>query len=665
MADDTTEGQLPVIGEHEAPRAEPDDPNEKERQDDIQTVKWVESLFTEAKKSRNRVDSDWLEHWKFYKGKQWKERRPSYRHSEVLNFISSEVQTVFSLLLDTKPNIETLPEDPSDFEFSEILTQVLRSNWERRHMAHALGESAIDSIVLGTGIGHVPWDKELDEGIGDYKLESQDPFYFYVDPNCRGNINDKEHCQYVFTAVPTHVSRVKSKYPEKAKEIKSDIGSLTQTGASRDELDEVRTTSPIDKGMVFQESDVPDDEQPNRVLVLTLYIRPDDVEEIAEDSTQNAEGNERAKIATRKKYPKGRKIVIANRHILEDTELEDKDQLFPFATFPSQLNPRTIWGTGDVDILKNPQVIINKLVSYVLDVLILMGNPIWIVDDEAGVDDDELINQPGLIVTKNKGGEVRREAGTGLQPYVLNTLDMFVNNIWEKLRTSSEVSQGVAPSSGSSGFAIEQLQQAAQTRIRSKARNLDFFMSQIGALQINHILDKYAVPKVVRITNNQNASNYFKVAVSEEPVLEEQEVEVQQGLDEFGGPVMGTEIQQVDTGQTQLTASAQEIGVDPETKQPIMGDVKSFPIKGRFDLRINTGTQLPISKANKANTARQLFLDGIYDPEDYLNDIEVPNKEKVLEKLNQRQAQQAELAAQQQAAGLPPGGPPGGGKPPI
>jgi hypothetical protein len=160
-------------------------------------------------------------------------------------------------------------------------------------------------------------------------------------------------------------------------------------------------------------------------------------------------------------------------------------------------------------------MIVNKLISYVLDVLTIMGNPIWVVDTTSGIDTDNLTNQPGLVVEKNPGSEVTREEGVQLQPYVMQTLQFMVENVLNKLGSTTDVSRGAAPAGDTSGYAIAQLQEAAQTKIRGKGRNVEIFLKEAGSLMVDRILQFYQLPRVERITNNTNAVEYFKFHITE------------------------------------------------------------------------------------------------------------------------------------------------------
>lgn len=71
-----------------------------------------------------------------------------------------------------------------------------------------------------------------------------------------------------------------------------------------------------------------------------------------------------------------------------------------------------------------------------------------------------------------------------------------------------------------------------------------------------------------------------------------------------------------------------------------------------FDLAVNTGTALPFAKDKKQTNALALFDRGIIDDEEVLSQLDYPNKEKVLLRVNQKKAEMAQMQAQ----GNPPGG---------
>ena len=83
-----------ILAEHQGAPKDDIAPGYNPSQEELEAVKLVEKLFTAAKRARSQYDQKWSEHYKLYRGKHWLQKRPSYRHSEVLNYIFSEVQTV-------------------------------------------------------------------------------------------------------------------------------------------------------------------------------------------------------------------------------------------------------------------------------------------------------------------------------------------------------------------------------------------------------------------------------------------------------------------------------------------------------------------------------------------------------------------------------------------
>jgi hypothetical protein len=348
--------------------------------------------------------------------------------------------------------------------------------------------------------------------------------------------------------------------------------------------------------------------QKDLCLVITCYMYDDDFDEEKKSET-GEDGETREYFEQRKKYPKGRKVVMANKVLLENGPNDYDHGKFPYQRWQNYVLPREFWGISEVEQLESPQRIFNKLVSFALDVLTLMGNPIWIVSTDSDIDTELLFNRPGLIVEKAPGSEVRREEGTQLQPYVIQLIDRMVQ--WfNDVGGTQDVSRGATPGSVTAASAISSLQEAALTRVRQKSRNLDTYLQCLGQQYAGLVMQYYSAPRVFRLTNDQGASQYFKASFSTAPDQE--------------------------TGADVTTMAVQKYG---ETG---WGDPEQYQLRGELDVVVSTGSTLPLLKAQKEDRLFKLFQLGIIDDVEVLKGLQYPNAETVLE----RKAQAAQAAAQ-------------------
>ncbi len=86
--------------EHEGPvlpetdKTESYSPNAEEEK----TIKMVNKYFHRAKKERSKIDKDWVDYYKIFRGVQWKERKPAYRSTEVMNLVFRHIQSVIPIM---------------------------------------------------------------------------------------------------------------------------------------------------------------------------------------------------------------------------------------------------------------------------------------------------------------------------------------------------------------------------------------------------------------------------------------------------------------------------------------------------------------------------------------------------------------------------------------
>lgn len=600
-----------MLSEH-AKLGDPTKVDDDQSPEDRQCVAKVLKEFEKLKKHRSKYDYNWLHYYKMWRGDQWDGiKMPKHRQRECINMIWQTVQANMPLQTDARPRIQFIAEEPSDIEFANVLNEVMEADWERGNWLVPLSEIILDGYIYGTGYGSLVYDAEADFGMGSAQFESEDPFYLYPDNEAR-EINDNRSKIFI-KAEPVDTDSLKREYPEFEDKIKSDIDSDIQS--SKTSLnDYTARTSNSDRDMPDVSFLTGKQKTTPRTMLITAWMKPDETEEVeSEEADENGEIS--TKIIIKKMYPFGRVIKIANGLKLFEGTLTESGR-FPFMKYVNYMLPREFFGVSEVEQLESPQRVFNKILNAAIEIMNLMGNPIWVISTDSGIDPNKLINRTGLVVEKEPGSEVRREHGVELNSTIFPLLDRL-ESWFDKIGGNQEVSRGQAPASVTASSAIEQLMDAARTRIKQKQRNLDAMVRDMGRQYVDIVLENYTQSRVFRVTNDQSGTKYFKFRVDKVLV----------------------------DGKTQLVGKIRNFIQNDGESIAMSDEEQEFFISGRFDVKVNTGTSLPFAVADKENKSFSLFDRGIIDEEEVLNNIEYPNKEKVIQKLMERKA-----AMQQQKA---------------
>lgn len=621
---------LGMIDEHQARTPDGGTASEAEYQptaEERKAIKLAERLFEKAKRHRAQYDSKWLDYYRMFRGHQWKDQRPSYRHAEVVNLIFRTIQSLVPLQVDSRPKFEFLPQEPEDREIAEIINEVAEADWVRHNWNAELYEIILDSNLYGTGISEMCWNKKADFGKGKMEFKSGDPFYFFPDPAAR---DTNKECEFAVYAEPVDVRKIKRDYPDKKDFIKPDIIDIMK--GSKTDMKEMKFRSPVDNKVIVESSNHLEIVNKDDALKITVWIGPeylwDEFEEHENILRDPDTGEESAEYIQVAKWPTGRKIVICNGVLLEDTANPYDDGEIPYDRLVNYVLPREFWGMSEVEQLEGPQKTFNKLVSFALDVLTLMGNPIWVNPLGSDVDSDNLVNRPGLVIEPATREEAPyRVEGVQLQPYVMTMIDKM-GEWFDSLGGSNDITRGVQPTGVTAAKAISTLQEAAHTRIRQKARNLDCFLQNVGQKYLSRVFQYYTAPEIVRLTGQDGAYKYFRM-----------HVEKYDKTDEMGQP----------TGET-----GTRISVQPYTDAGLLDPTgaKVYEMRGKLDVRVATGSNLPFAKDEKEQKLLAFFDRGLIDAEEVLKNSEYNNWEAVLQRMEEK-AQAAAAAEAQAQTGQP------------
>lgn len=603
-----------------------DDLNVPEPSDDEQkAIKLVNYLFDKSKRHRGKFDSKWLDYYQMFRGDQWKNRRPSYRHAEVINFIAMHILSVVPQMLDSRPRSSFTPSDPTDLEFSEILNDLYEADAQKGSWLMKHAETLFDGHFFGTGYGSLRYDPDLDYGLGRIVHDSEDPFEIYPDPEAR-DVNDERNSHYIIQAEPRDVDKIKTQYANHplVGAIKPDLADFTKRGERQISTIRPQFQRQTDKKLPAESFGNDERFLSDKVMVFTLHVKPSDVVEEAEEMT-GPDGKVTVRHITKKKFPKGRRLVMINSRIFEDGPLQSDDLKFPFIRYTNYIDPRQFFGISEIEPLESPQRIFNKLISFTLDVLTLTGNPVWLIPTSSGVKPGSFHNAPGMQIPYDGAQPPTRAEGSQLQPYVMQMIDRMAQ-YFNDVSGSQDVTRGMNPSGVTAAAAIENLQDAAQTRTKQKMRNLDDYLTQFGQQWVQLVLQHYDVPRVYRLTNKQGMDKWFRF-------------HVEHVKDPMSGQTMID-----DKGDPQRVAVIKNFNKDPDSGRMLEdNEEKRHLIRGAFDVKVDTQTGLPFVKGERDQKLLSLFDRQIVDREEVLKGMEYPNREAVLERMKE----QDEMMAQQ------------------
>lgn len=579
------------------------------RDDDVEkSLKLAQELMSQGKAARAEIDKDWKKRQDYYEGKQWQSEKFAslYKSKPVMNIIRQSIQSQLPILTDNRPGFSILPREPGDFDFASMLAELVDNWWDNNSMDQVMVEALMDSMILDAAILKTTWDPSKEDGVGDINVEVVNPFDIYVP---YGATDFNKNCPWVIHRTWKPVADLKEQFPEFADEIKDD--SKAQSVDKQMSTDtEIKLVSPTDQysppgmgGMSTQ------DDQRKTAEVWEIWMTDGTIE-----NTIDNDGKE----VTKKKYPKGCILtVLPNQKIrLQKVPNPYSHGKWPFTRIVDTILPRQLWGEGEAKVLMQIQRMLNKSLAHVFDNLNLMANPVWLVEDDSGITPEMITNQISSVLLCRPGSNSMNKVKRDFAPSMPPSMDAVLNLIFRMSEMSSgigEVSQGRKPPGVNAAAAIESLQEAANTRIRLKERNLQGSLQQLGTQIVALMLQYYKEPRVARITGKDNQwPQYFEFFIEE--------------------PEEGKYVFNKKNYARQMNTDTNRPVYVPElayTQTPVT--------KGMMDVKVMSGTSMPWAKTSRANIAFRLFDSKAIDAQELLKALEWPNADKISEKMKQEQ----------------------------
>jgi hypothetical protein len=286
------------------------------------------------------------------------------------------------------------------------------------------------------------------------------------------------------------------------------------------------------------------------------------------------------------KYENNLRLVIKiGNVIVYDGDPPVNDGLVPLVPYYCYKDEKSIWGVGEVKNILPAQKSFNEMDNAEYESLHLTSNPGWVMDADAGVDPSSITNKRGKVYVINKNARFNRlEPGT-TSPQLSQRKESD-QQFMQIITGLNEASQGRQPGGITAAAAIERLQQQTNGRIRLKSSALALYsMPRLGRLVASRNAKYWTTERLMRVTDNS-------------------------------------------TGEVKL------IKFDPEQVRDL-----------EYDVRVTQSSLAGTDKEAQARVMEAYVDKGWIKPQVYFQVIDVPNKAKILEALNE--ADEMTLALQQ------------------
>ena len=516
------------------------------------------------------LHTKWRDMDKMYRGNQWKGNVPSYKSTPVLNFTFSLVESIIPRMTDTAPEILVLSRTgQSSANFAKMLQSCHSHLWYYNRMQRKLTESIRMCMKYGTVIYKEFFDPDALDGAGEVRYSVVHPMNFFPDPRAY-EIDMMEYC---FTAFPRSLEYIVRRWPDKGH-------------------------------LVIPDNDWKDTEQTEGAD----QPSEEDSATLKEYWFRDGEGNMCCM------YYAGHVVLeVMGGEYDETNEPVYRHNRFPFTRQVDYPADKEFWGIGEIEIVELLQRLINNFEAQIIDNTRLMANAQWVVNKiQSGLKEEDtwiFDSRPGNVIWTSQGG-VDRLPGVPIPRHIPDHMERLIFAM-EQILGIHDVVQGRRPSGVRAASAIIALQEAANVRVRQKARHLEYALVDMADKATWLMLEFYDEPRKIRMAGQSEPSTLDVRAALD--------LQIMQMAEEAGMVQPGMRPEMME-----------------EEQMDVLRDTLKYP---EFDIEVKVGPSVPYSQALVYEQAKEFYQLGIIDRKAVLDITGFPNKEEIMKRMDAMEAQ--------------------------
>lgn len=380
--------------------------------------------------------------------------------------------------MDNYPSPNILERREDDRELAETFTRILPIQLDICNFRNTYSKSWWYKLKNGASCYGVFFNPQLRGGLGEIDIKKIDLLNLFWEPGIT-NIQDS---RFVFLTALAEVEELKLKYPKYADKFNGESPMEIMT------YDDMQNTSNSDKNQ-------------DKVLVIDCYYK-----------------KQRGNLQTVEL------IKFCGNIILDASEDRGNEGIYAHGKYPFVLDVMypdedSPVGFGLVDIIKSPQLYIDKLDSLISKNALIAGKTRFMVKDNGGLNEYELgdlskdiIHVAGSVNDEN----IRELQAKPLHSYIIQHRQNKIEELKE-IAGNRDFQQGDTTGGVTAYSAIVALQQAGEKLSRDMISEGYNAYKEIVYLCIELMRQFYDTPRSYRIDRNDGTREYLKFSNSRLP----------------------------------------------------------------------------------------------------------------------------------------------------
>lgn len=434
-------------------------------------IRQAARVLQEYKRGKANLEARIIDNEQWWKLRHWEQIRKKNKHDPepVSAWLFNSIANKHADAMDNFPEPSVLPREEGDKEDARALSSILPVVLEENGYEQTYSDKWWYKLKTGTGVEGVFWNPGKLGGLGDIEIRRLDLLSLFWEPGIR----DIQKSRNVFHVELADNDLLEQRYPQ----LKGTLGTSTVDVAQYVYDDAVDTS--------------------HKSAVVDWYYK--------------LEEGGRTRLHYCKFVNSCLLYASENDPLYQQRGFYDHGE-YPFVFDPLFMEEGTPAGFGYIDIMKSPQLSIDKLNQVILKNALMSGKKRFFIRADGAVNEEEFADwsRDFVHVQGNLGEDSIREIETRpLDSIVATVMQLKIDEIKET-SGNRDFSQGGTTSGVTAASAIAALQEAGSKLSRDMIKASYRAFTQVCTLCVELIRQFYDEPRQFRILGERGAMEFIQ-----------------------------------------------------------------------------------------------------------------------------------------------------------